>query len=97
VLEGFYIGDITTGMGKEADNKPTLVKVLNLDTNEIGLLIANSIIKSTFEAVEGGYVGKVFQLRAGDIRDGKKYRDIDIVLMEEEFWQDIASNIKGEK
>lgn len=84
VLEGFYEAEISTGLGKEATAKPYVCKVCNLDTDEQGLLIANAIIRSAFEGVEGGYVGKVFQLRSGEIRDGKKYRDIDIVLMQED-------------
>lgn len=84
VIEAMYLADITVGVGKEAEQKPTVCKVLSLDTETEGLLICNKIIQSALEKVEGGYVGKVFSLRGQDIRDGKRYRDVDIVLMEED-------------
>lgn len=71
------------GNGEKA-GKPTLAKVLNLDTNETGLLIANSIIVSTLEQVEGGYVGKCFRIQDAGTREGKRYRDVLIDLLEED-------------
>lgn len=79
-----YEADMSIGEVSEKAGKPTVCLVLNLDTEMEGLLICNEIVKSTFMRVPDGYVGKVFRLEAGQIRDGKKYRDIDIVLMEEE-------------
>lgn len=84
VLGEMYTADIVLGIGKEAEGKPTVVKVFDLDTESEGLLICNEIIKSAFIKATDGYVGKFFQLRSGEIRDGKRYRDIDIVLMEED-------------
>lgn len=73
---------ITTGVGKEKSADPTVVPILNLDTGEDGLLICNTIILSAFSKIEGGVTGKYFSLRSSGIRDGKAYRDIDIVEME---------------
>lgn len=73
---------ITTGVGKEKSADPTVVPIVNLDTGEDGLLICNTIILSAFSKIEGGVTGKYFSLRSSGIRDGKAYRDIDIVEME---------------
>lgn len=83
-LSEFYEGDMEIGATGDKASKPTLAKVLNLDTNEQGLLIANSIIVSTLEQVAGGYLNKCFRIQDAGTREGKRYRDILIDLMEEE-------------
>lgn len=82
VLSAPYTAEDITGMGAETNTKPTVCRVLNLDTDEQGLLVVNAIIASAFAKVEGGILNKYFQLRGGDIREGKKYRDITVTLME---------------
>lgn len=84
ILGQMYIGDMEIGQFGENAGKPTLCKVLDLDDEKQGLLICNEIIKSSLERVDGGYIDKVFQFRAGEIREGKRYRDIEVLLMEEE-------------
>ncbi|MDR5730671.1 MAG: hypothetical protein RB191_24945 [Terriglobia bacterium] len=84
VLGEMYEADMQLGNFGDAEGKPTVCRVADLDAGDEGLLICNEIIKSSLLKVEGGYVGQYFQLRAGDIREGKRYRDIDISLMEAE-------------
>lgn len=84
VLGEMYEAEMSIGEASDKAGKPTVCLVLNLDTDSEGLLICNEIVKSSFIKVEGGYVNKVFRLEAGSIREGKRYRDIDITLMEED-------------
>lgn len=84
ILGEMYEADMDLGSSAEKAGKPTLCRVFNLDTESDGLLICNEIIRSSFLKVEPTYVRRVFQIKAGDIRPDKRYRDIDVTLMEEE-------------
>lgn len=70
---------------KAYDSKPTLCPIINYDEDgKEGLLICNAVIKSTLEKVDGGYIGKYFQLKDGGQKEGKKYRIVEIYEMEVE-------------
>lgn len=70
---------------KAYDSKPTLCPIINYDEDgKEGLLICNAVIKSTLEKVDGGYIGKYFSFRDGGPKEGKKYRTVDIALLEAE-------------
>lgn len=84
VLEEPKEAEFIVELPGKKDSKPTVIKVRNLDTGEIGLLIVNAIIGSALQRVEKPLIGKYFQFSARDIREGKKYRDIDVVEMEVE-------------
>lgn len=78
-----YQAEMSLGNFGESESMPTVVLITDLDTYEDGLLICNEIIKSSFVKVAGGYVGRAFLLKAGEIRPDKRYRDIEVSLMEE--------------
>lgn len=79
-----FEGDMSLGDFGDAESKPTLVHITNMDDGVQGFLICNAVIKSTLEKLEGGYVGKYFQFRDGGKAEGKRYRTVDIALMEVE-------------
>lgn len=81
-IEPMFEGDMSLGDFGDADSRPTLMRVLNCDDGNEGFLICNAVIKSTLEKIEGGYVGKYFQFRDGGKAEGKRYRTVDIALME---------------
>lgn len=70
---------------KAYDSKPTLCLITNYDDDsKQGFLICNAVMKSTLEKVEDGYLGKYFSFRDGGPKEGKKYRTVDIALLEVE-------------
>lgn len=84
IIASMFEGDMSLGDFGDVESKPTLCHVLNCDTGQEGFLICNAVIKSTLEKLEGGYVGRYFQFRDGGKAEGKRYRTVDITLMEEE-------------
>lgn len=84
ILAPIFTGDMSLGDFGEAESKPELCHIINYETSQEGFLICNAVIKSTLEKVDGGYVGKYFQFRDGGKREGKRYRTVEISLMEEE-------------
>jgi hypothetical protein len=79
-----FKSDIEIKAINSKDPYPTVAPCINMDNGEKSLLIANAIIVSTLGKIEGGYVGKYFRLEAGNIREGKTYRDVRMTLMEED-------------
>lgn len=77
-----FKSDIEIKAINSKDPFPLVLPCINLETQENSLLISNAIIVSTLNKVEGGYIGKYFRFEAGNIRDGKTYRDCKITLME---------------
>lgn len=81
--------DIVIGetRGKE---KMKVAEVVNLLTGEESLLICSTVVLSTFEKLKGdnpdapvSIVGRCFKLKSGDIKEGKKYRTVDIYEIRE--------------
>jgi hypothetical protein len=85
VLGEPYIDQKITALGKDTKTAPTVILVLNLDTNQEALLVVNTLIASAFERAGSPLTGRYFQFLAKGIRDGKNYRDIDVTEME---WDD---------
>lgn len=84
VIGPMFEGDMDLG-DRSYDSKPTLCPIINFDEDgKEGWLICNAVIKSTLEKIDGGYIDKIFQFRDGGPKEGKKYRTVDISLMEEE-------------
>jgi hypothetical protein len=77
-----YQDEKITAAGKDQMLAPVVVRVLNLDTSEEALLVVNAIIASAFTRAVPPLTGRYFQFRSSGIRDGKKYRDIDVCEME---------------
>jgi hypothetical protein len=77
-----YQDDKIIAVGKDVKQAPTVVRVFNLDTNDEALLVVNALIASAFERAGYPLTGRYFQMRAGTIREGKNYRDIDVSEME---------------
>jgi len=84
ILGDMFMGDMSLGDFGEAESKPYLCHIMNLEDMQEGFLICNAVIKSTLEKLEGGYVGRYFQFRDLGKADGKRYRTVDIALMEVE-------------
>ena len=60
----------------------TMIDVVNMDRNEECSLICNAIIESAFHRCEPPLVGRYFEIHIGEIRAGKRYRDVDIYELE---------------
>lgn len=84
ILDEPHVDDKIKALGKDTQSAPTVVLVKDLDTDEQALLVVNTIIMSAFERSGLPVKGKVFQFRAGTIREGKTYRDIDVTEMKYE-------------
>lgn len=84
VLGEPYIDEQITALGKDTNTKPTVVLICDLDDNAQKLLVCNAIILSAFRKAGMPITNRIFQLRAGNIREGKNYRDIHVVEMEYE-------------
>jgi len=67
-----------SGLARNKEKTVPVVPVVDLETGEEALLICSAIIKGAFEKVQGGYVGKRFEIREGTPIPGKRYRALDI-------------------
>jgi len=83
ILSDPYQDEKITALGKDSAIAPTVVKIFNLDTQEEALLVVNVLIASAFERAGKPLVGRLFRFVGGEVRDGKRYRDIDVCEMEE--------------
>lgn len=63
--------------------KAQVIDVIDLSTGDEAILICNTIMQSSFAKLEGGIVGRCFLLKAGGIKEGKKYRQIDVYEIDE--------------
>jgi hypothetical protein len=80
-LEDPHEADFVVEIEGKKDSKPTILTVLNVDTNEVGHLICNTIMLSAFQRSGYPLTGKYFKLTGGDIREGKRYRTVDVMEM----------------
>lgn len=78
-----YVDTKIKALGKDSNSAPTVISILDYDTEKEALLVVNTIIMSAFEASGFPVTGKIFSFTAGTIREGKNYRDIDVVEMVE--------------
>lgn len=69
-------------MGTDNKSIPTVIKIRDLDDNEVKLLVVNTIIASAFQRAIPPLTGRFFLLKGGTIREGKRYRDINVTEME---------------
>ena len=71
--------------GARGDNKMQLCDAVDLQTGEAVQLICSAIMVSSLNKLyhDDTYIGKCFAFVAGTIREGKKYRNIDIYEIEE--------------
>ena len=84
ILSEPHEADFIIEVAGKKDSKPTVIECLNLDTDERGLLIVNAIMASAFLKAQPPLTGRYFKLTSRNIREGKKYRDIDVVELEPE-------------
>lgn len=84
ILGPLYVDEAIQTLGKDQQNRPTVVKIHDLDEDKDALLVVNAIIASAFKRCEGDIVGRLFRFTGGEIREGKAYRDIQVAEMEEE-------------
>lgn len=87
-IEGaMFVGKERIGRdGKKSDKEPpTVMNVTNLATGEEGVLIANTVIKSTLdeEYPSNAYVGKCFGITKQKRKEGKQYDPFNIVEIED--------------
>lgn len=71
------------GRAKAEETDTTMIDVINLETGEEGALICNALIVKAFETAKPPLIGRMFAIREGGIREGKKYRSIDMVEIAE--------------
>lgn len=76
-----YVDENIKALGKDTKVAPTVVLVMDLDDNTEKLLVVNAIIASALGKAGYPITGRFFQFRAGTIREGKAYRDIDVTEM----------------
>lgn len=74
-----YEAHIALPTRKEGAGPTKVVDVVNLETGEEGMLILGSLISSAFQRAGSPLKGRFFALRSGTIREGKRYRDVDVV------------------
>jgi len=82
VLEPMYIGKELKASADGTKSKPaTLVKVTDIKTNRAGLYIVPAIVSDTWanDYAEHAYVGKSFAIEKLPARDGKRYKDINML------------------
>lgn len=82
IMSEMYERDIPVAGKTELGQKTTLVEVTDLETGEESTLICNALIKSALERAVAPIAGRFFAMRAGEIRDGKRYRDVDVVELQ---------------
>jgi hypothetical protein len=88
VLDEIHEADFVLEIPGKPDSKPLVVTVMNLDTDEKGILVVNAIMKSAFEKCvatdpqKHALTGRYFSLSARGKREDKKYLDINVVEME---------------
>lgn len=75
IKEAEFIIDIP---GKP-DSKPQVIHCLNADDGIEGLLIVNAIMASALKRDGKPLTGRAFKFVAHDIREGKKYRDVEVI------------------
>jgi hypothetical protein len=82
VLDVMYIGKELKASADGTKSKPaTLVKVTDIKTNRPGLYIVPAIVADTWSTEYAGdaYVGKSFAIEKLPARDGKRYKDINML------------------
>lgn len=65
-------------LSRSEDGAITVYEVSNLGTGEVGLLMATTVLESTLEKIEGGYVGKKFEILAKPASGEKNYTDVKV-------------------
>lgn len=77
--------DISFSEVQNTTQKPRVVECINLETGEEGMLIASAVVESSLmrNYADGSYVGKCFLFQAGTIKEGKKYRTVQVYEIEE--------------
>jgi hypothetical protein len=71
-----------SGRAKQEDTDTKLVDIVNMETGDEGALICNALIVKAFETAGGSLTGRVFGIREGGIKEGKKYRSVDMVELQ---------------
>jgi len=62
-----------------ADPLTWVLNVVNLETGEEGMLICSAVLRAALTRDSLPLNGRYFAVRAGIIREGKRYRDVDLV------------------
>lgn len=72
------------GSTKAAEKPADLCDVVELNTARKMQYIVSAVVKSNLETTypDGGYVGKCFAIFKGEKREGKRYREYEIVEIE---------------
>jgi hypothetical protein len=80
-----YQDDRIVALGKDSKTPPWVILVFDMDGDRECLLVVNAIIAAAFVRAGSPLAGRYFRFTAGSIRDGKNYRDIDVMELE---WDD---------
>ena len=87
IQDKMFIGKERVGRdGKKSDKAPpTVINVMNLETGELGQVLANTILKQTLEEEypNDGYVNLCFAITKQKRKEGKQYDPFNILEIED--------------
>ncbi len=66
------------GLSRNEDGAVTVFPVVDLDTGEVASLMSTTVLEGVLHKMEGGYVGKSFEIEAGEPAEGKNYRPVKV-------------------
>lgn len=71
------------GLSRNEDGNVTVLPVVDNETGEIGNLLSTAVLESTLTKLPGGYVGKKFEIEAGEPKGENKYRPVKVYELSE--------------
>lgn len=75
--------DFTLAIPGKPDSKPLVLGCRNLDTDETGLLVLNTLMSSALTRAGGLLSGRIFEFKANGKKEGKDYLDVRVTEMGE--------------
>lgn len=76
--------DFTLAIPGKPDSKPLVLECCNLDTDEKGLLVLNTLMSSALTRAGGLIDGRIFEFKSLGKKDGKDYLDVRVTEMRED-------------
>lgn len=73
-----YEMNIPTANLNGASGNTHVVDVIDSETAGEAILILTSVMKSALERAGGDLKGRIFRFQGGEIREGKRYRDVQV-------------------
>lgn len=81
-VTGAMHGEVMPGLTGSEDREVIVMPVLKLDTGEEGMLIVPAMVQSALKKTGVDYVGKKYELVAGEKSPDKNYRPVDVYELE---------------